>query len=64
MCNCRIQRDGYGKHGPTNKYHKGLPIPPQENFTPSTFAMCHVHIRHDPLVSHVQSTFQHMERMN
>ena len=27
---------------------------------PSNFAMYHAHIRQDPLVSHVETTFRHM----
>ena len=29
------------------------------NQIPLKFAMCHAHIRHKPLVSHMETTFQH-----
>ena len=31
---------------------------------PSKFAMCHAHIRHDPLVSRMETTTRHMYRLN
>ena len=40
-------------------YYKGFSIPSRNNYCPLKFAMCHAHIRQDPLVSHVKTTSQH-----
>ena len=37
-------------------YIKGLSIPSRNYYFPLKFAMCHAHIRQDPLISHVKTT--------
>ena len=41
-------------------YYRGLHVSTQLIIPPSKFAICYVHIRHDPLVSHVEIALWHM----
>ena len=46
------------------KPYRGLLVRHRKIIFPSKIATCHAHIRHDPLVFHVETTFQHMYRWN
>ena len=45
-------------------YYRGLSILTLNSYSPSKFGTCHVCNCHNPLVSHIETTFRHMWRWN